>query len=249
MTRAGATCGIAAVVCLILTAAAGADILVVPVDYSEINEAIAAANEGDTVFVEPGIYQEQVVIDKRLTVLGRNCNVTVIDGNADNDRAVILTANGIVLKGLTVTGGGNDDSPEYFGAGIGILGADSCLIENCRIVENPLAGIFAASVNHSTIRYCKFFHNSYDICTGFLEGHPPGSMEFTNNLIEHCEFRDFYKQGIAFEHDAWEDSCVVRNNLFTTPHANTTSMLFWTAQNNLVFDNQFYSCDGPAIQL
>lgn len=94
MTRAGMTCGIGVAICLILAAAAGGDVLTIPIDYSGINEAIAAANEGDTVFVEPGDYAEQVVVDKTLSVVGRNRNVTVIDGSTGNEKAVTLTADG-----------------------------------------------------------------------------------------------------------------------------------------------------------
>lgn len=249
MTRAGMTCGIGVAICLILVAAARGDVLTVPIDYSGINEAIAAANDGDTVFVEPGTYEELVVVDKRLAVLGRNCNVTVIDGSTGNEKAVTLTADGIVLKGFTITGGGNSESYEYFGAGLAIMGADSCLIEGCRFVENPVAGLFAASVNHSTIRYCKFFHNGYDIYTGPLDEDTLIAMDFTNNVIEHCEFRDFFSRGIAFEHDGREQANTIRDNLFWSIESSTIGAYFITAEDNLVHQNHFYGCDGPLVAL
>src|SRR5580700_3387877 len=38
--------------------------------YSSIQAAVTAASAGDTVFICPGIYAEQVVINKALTVTG-----------------------------------------------------------------------------------------------------------------------------------------------------------------------------------
>ncbi|RLE21211.1 MAG: hypothetical protein DRJ50_09565 [Actinobacteria bacterium] len=39
-------------------------------DFSTIGEAVAAASDGDTVFVQPGTYTEAIVIDKDITLAG-----------------------------------------------------------------------------------------------------------------------------------------------------------------------------------
>lgn len=39
-------------------------------DYSSINDAVAAAEDGDTVMVRPGLYAESVTIDKDITLAG-----------------------------------------------------------------------------------------------------------------------------------------------------------------------------------
>ena len=53
--------------------------IVVPVDYSTIQEAIDAANEGDTVFVKKGFYQEETLeISKSISLVGEDAEETEI---------------------------------------------------------------------------------------------------------------------------------------------------------------------------
>jgi hypothetical protein len=55
--------------------------ITVPDDYSTIQEAVDAANSGDTIFVRAGTYNETVTIRKDgLTLTGENQSTTVIDG-------------------------------------------------------------------------------------------------------------------------------------------------------------------------
>jgi hypothetical protein len=55
----------------------------VPGDYSTIDAAINAANPGDTIQVAAGTYDEQVVINKSLTLQGAG-DTTIIKPSADN---------------------------------------------------------------------------------------------------------------------------------------------------------------------
>jgi len=53
--------------------------IVVPDEYSTIQEAINAANEGDTIFVKKGIYHEETLeISKPLSLLGEDAKETEI---------------------------------------------------------------------------------------------------------------------------------------------------------------------------
>jgi parallel beta-helix repeat protein len=51
--------------------------------YQHINEGIAAATPGDTVFVFSGTYTENVVITKNLTLTGESKDTTFIDGGGN----------------------------------------------------------------------------------------------------------------------------------------------------------------------
>ncbi len=56
--------------------------LIVPNEFSSIQLAINNANEGDTIFVMKGIYQEQMLeINKSIHLLGENMNETIINLN------------------------------------------------------------------------------------------------------------------------------------------------------------------------
>jgi hypothetical protein len=53
--------------------------IVVPDDYPTMSDAIRNANQGDTIFVKTGTYNEQVLsIDKPLQIIGENANNTKI---------------------------------------------------------------------------------------------------------------------------------------------------------------------------
>jgi len=85
--------------------------IVVPDDYSTIQEAIDNAAEGDTVFVKNGIYpvdeNTTIVISKTLSLIGEDPANTMILGAfsmyPENDVAIRLAAPNITISGFTIT--------------------------------------------------------------------------------------------------------------------------------------------------
>ena len=73
--------------------------------YDTINEGAAAASPGHFIYILDGLYEEEVVLDKvGLSVVGESRDGVVIAG-PDGGTAVLVTADDISVKRLTVTGG------------------------------------------------------------------------------------------------------------------------------------------------
>jgi parallel beta-helix repeat protein len=115
--------------------------IVVPDDYSTIQEAVSHAENGDTVFVKNGIYSQDenstIVVSKTLLLTGEDPAKTVILGAAtnpyENNIAIRLAAPNITISGFTI---------RNFGVGIVVANYYSesypsgCEITNNNIVNN-----------------------------------------------------------------------------------------------------------------
>lgn len=92
----------------IISCIAYANTINVPGDYKKIQDAIDAAQTGDTITVYSGTYDENVVIDKTLIVIGVNTGsgLPIVDGHGAED-AVAIRADDASLRGFNVTNAQN----------------------------------------------------------------------------------------------------------------------------------------------
>ncbi|WP_343082464.1 nitrous oxide reductase family maturation protein NosD [Ostreiculturibacter nitratireducens] len=117
---------------LLLALPAGAEELRVVPGAGTLQTAIAGASPGDVLILEGGAYLGAVTIDRSLTLEGRRG--AEIDALGQGT-VITITADDVVVRGLTVTGSG--ENGEALDAGIKIVkGADRALIEGNRLVEN-----------------------------------------------------------------------------------------------------------------
>ena len=98
-----------------------------------IQSAISAARAGVsmprvTIFVWEGIYHENVVVNKTLSLIGNGSKESIIDGG-DGGTVVLITANEVNMNGFGVIGSGG----AWPNAGIRVEGNHTILFENeCR---------------------------------------------------------------------------------------------------------------------
>lgn len=99
--------------------------------YTSITQAIANAQDGDTVMVYPGTYTESIVMGKNITLLGSGPQSTIIYGTTD---AITVSSNfSVTIKGFTIKSAG--------GYGIYLQDASTSIIKNNYIVGNGKSGI------------------------------------------------------------------------------------------------------------
>jgi parallel beta-helix repeat protein len=101
--------------------------IIVPDDYSTIQEAINNANPGDTVSVKAGLYHEQVVLRKPLSLVGENAASTIIEGGETFGAVVRVTGNSINISGFTVQNSPIGD------VGIWLDHSTNCAVSRCEV--------------------------------------------------------------------------------------------------------------------
>jgi hypothetical protein len=126
---------------LVTTMPVSAATINVPGDYPTIQAAVDAASPGDTIYVAAGTYDEQVVINKRLTLQGAGTTTIVKPSSAGN-----LTT---VLDGLFWYGGTKNitsiiiaNVPDGSSVTIKNLKVDESLVTTKPAGADYLAGIF-----------------------------------------------------------------------------------------------------------
>lgn len=77
----------------------------VPEDYSTIQAAIDAAIDGDTISVETGTYNENIVINKNIKLIGSYAVSAIIDGQGNGPAITIIGADDFLIQKFTLKSG------------------------------------------------------------------------------------------------------------------------------------------------
>ncbi|MEJ2241701.1 MAG: NosD domain-containing protein [Candidatus Bathyarchaeota archaeon] len=152
--------------CLIvfnLQEANGSKTLIVPDNYLSINEAIKNATPGDIIFVKSGIYNENLIVNKSLKLIGENSRNTMIIGKGDiesgEQTVVTLNAEKIEITGFTIKSQ-NYSKSSLHATGI-CVEANNCKIKN-NIICDTYYGIFCSVQSNITISKNQIISNLKD---------------------------------------------------------------------------------------
>ena len=155
------------ILCFMTTSAGtvkAATTIIVPDHYPTIQQAINAANPGDTIYVCAGTYMGYLIITKPLTLEGEDRETTIIDGTGSLFGIRILNTSGVTIRNLTVRNFfrgiwlqncseisivGNKITANNFG--IFLSSSDNNIISNNAIANNAVVGINLASSIENTI--------------------------------------------------------------------------------------------------
>jgi parallel beta-helix repeat protein len=118
-------------------------------EYETIQAAVDAADAGDTIIVAPGFYAEQVTFGEGkddITLRARNPLLAVIQAPAEltGEKAIVTIdgADGVTVRGFTITGPGETANALEFG--VAVVNGGSAVVRNnviTAIRNDPLDGI------------------------------------------------------------------------------------------------------------
>jgi hypothetical protein len=238
------------------TPPASFDILV-PEHHSTISGAIAAASDGQVIGVKEGTYDEEVTINKKITLASRGGIVTITKG-------IYITASNVKVTGLTI-------NPRK------ILGEMSCIylaptLSDIEISFNDLSrgslidravgillGVYGGTSSYTNVRIT---HNRiHDLTTGIYTNPHSGVVSIDHNEIYNCEAGIGGATVATIEYNVFYNNYNSWSNWYEAIGADDTAMSLTIQYNNFLGDdsvamygtswifayNNWWDCDGIDI--
>lgn len=109
-----------------------------------IQHAISWADEEDTIYVHPGTYIENIIVDKSVTIEGDDAATTMVKAAHPSRQCFLIRSNDVHLSGFGIIGSTTKSS------GIHLSSSHNSTITNNMIMGN-YAGVFVEYTNNSTI--------------------------------------------------------------------------------------------------
>jgi len=175
--------------------------------------------DGHTIRAMSGTYNENIVVDKSLTICSvyeNPANTTVQAANPD-DYVFHVTADYVNISGFTITGAGT------YSAGIYLDGVNHCNITENRIINNDGGGMYLSHTSDSIIAGNNISNNCHGI---FLDS--SSDNLFDSNIISHS----FNGDGISMDYST--SNTLMDNTIESNAHA---GIGLWGSSYNLAYHN------------
>ena len=129
----------------------------VPQDYPTIQVAINAASPGDTIQVAAGTYYENVVVNKAVSLVGKNPGTTIIDAKGTGT-VVKVTASSVTITNFTIQSSGSG----WPNSGVLMDSVSLCTISN-NIIVNNWYGIWLKDSSNNVLSSNNIANNQYGV--------------------------------------------------------------------------------------
>ncbi|MFC2130113.1 NosD domain-containing protein [Bacteroidota bacterium] len=187
-----------------------ADTINIPGDFSSIQEGIDAANPGDTVFVESGIYYENLLIEKTIALVGQDSSNTIIDGSFNGDVITVWAKNVEVVNFTVKNSGGELDM-----SGIKIIDSDGCFINKCYLTGNNYGYTLLASC-YNVIKNSRIEKNQNGIVYNLYWGEDTLISRWNRyNSIINNSIQNNSNVGILYDHADRHMQNDIRKNIIS----------------------------------
>jgi uncharacterized repeat protein (TIGR02543 family) len=141
-------CGTGITPSIVQPVTANSATIYVPDSYGTIQGAVNAANPGDTIIVRPGIYIENVFLNKTLTLIGEDRNATIVSGGRLRNVIHVVSPNVVITNFTLQNSGDGRDNPDD--SGIFLFGAVNATIRN-NIIKNNNIGVHFRHGSNDTL--------------------------------------------------------------------------------------------------
>lgn len=185
--------------------------------YLTIQSAVDAANTGDVVSVNDGVYSESVIVKKSgISIIGKNKEKAIIDGKKASSGIKIDQAGNVMVSGLTIRNSGTSGA---FDAGVTIYSAKNNTVANMILINNIVGvSVYAQSNNNvisgneikSNINHGIFVHSSgnnriynnniRENKIGIYVDQSKDNMIYANNFMDNSN-----EQGYDNGQNSWDD--------------------------------------------
>ncbi|UCD13235.1 MAG: right-handed parallel beta-helix repeat-containing protein [Thermoplasmatales archaeon] len=213
-----------------------------PGNYTRIQDAIDNASDGDTVFVYNGTYVENIVINKKMNLVGEDRFNTTIDGNMEREYVVKVLCDSVYISGFKIINAGdgiqiysydntiiknNLTMNIWFGVAI-YGGCDNIICDN--VIRNNCGGVLLHSHSQNNhILENKIIENLGGYISTGVELYDSSHNEIIGNLISGSTVNVFLT-----------DSCenTVSNNLIENARQKGI-YIFFMSHHNIISNNTF----------
>ena len=231
--------------------------ILVPENYATISAAIAAASTGKVIGVNAGIYDEELTINKGITLASRGGITTITKG-------IYITASDVKVMGFTI-------NPRS------ILGEMSCIylapvLSNIEISFNDLnrgsvtgravgvlLGVYGVGASYSNVKITN--NKIHDLTTGIYTNPHTGVINIDHNEIYKCdagiggatgatiEYNTFHDNGEAIGTDNDRVDLVIRYNNFLGDDKVVKYSVWPNIGGNEIYAyNNWWGCDGIDVE-
>jgi len=183
-------------------------------NYAAIQSAIDAPEtlDGHMILVDNGVYYENLLVNKRLSLIGESRESTVVDGNRTGN-VINVTANDVLVSTFKIRNGRQD----WYSGGIYITGCSGVVVQNNSIVDNSF-GVRADGSYGDT--------ENLTIDSNYIEGNFFGGVGLASSCNSNITLNNIENNGPNNQHAGIYLSNCINNTVCTNRLTNNWCGIF-----------------------
>lgn len=225
-------------------------------DYTSIQDAINASSDGDTIYVWAGTYNENLTVNKSVSIIGNSSSNTLIISphNSINENLINITSNWVNISNLHIDGNSSN-------TGVGIYSNNNHInISSCNFTEFFYEAILMEYDNNISVFNNLFYGNNEDAI--YFES-CDDSFIYNNYFLDYGNGFYFYLGGDSYIFNNTMVDCdtfidieefnkisVYNNSLFDNVGGDSCQGLYlFMVENLTIYSNRIIGCEDYGIYL